>query len=115
MIFKYLKNWKNLFHAGGNLNTLVCLGIHNFSSYNIRHANINATETFGIGQGFEKLSGKSGQIISRWDSTASDLFFSGMWTSNGNTLYTYTIILADFMWHCDQVFVIVDGAMVSHW
>ena len=65
---------KKAFHAGGN--TLASLGIHNFTSYNIRNANTDASGTFIIGQDFEKFSGKSRQIISGLDSTASDLFFS---------------------------------------
>ena len=63
------------FYAGGN--TLASLGIHNFTSYNIRNANTDTTGTFCIGQDFEQFSGKSGQIISGLDTTASDLFFLG--------------------------------------
>ena len=101
---------KNAFHAGGN--TLASLGIHNITSYNIRNANTDTTGTFCIGQDFEQLSGKSGQIISGLDTTSSDLFFSGTWSSVANADAT---ILADFYAHFDQVLVIVDGAMISHW
>ena len=68
--------------------------------------------TFVIGQDLEQFSGKSGQIISGLDTTASDLFFSGTWTSVANAAAT---ILADFYAHFDQVLVIVDGQMVGRW
>jgi hypothetical protein len=101
---------KKSMHCGGN--ALVSMGIHNFTSYNIRSANTDTTGTFVIGQDFEQFSGKSGQIISGLDSTGSDLFFSGTWTNN---TYTDANILADFYGHFDQVLVIVDGSMVGHW
>ena len=47
---------KKAFHAGGN--TLASLGIHNFTSYNIRNANSDTTGTFVIGQDLEQSSGK---------------------------------------------------------
>ena len=101
---------KKAFHAGGN--TLASLGIHNVTSYNIRNANTDASGTFCIAGDMEQFSGKSGQIISGIDTTGSDLFFSGTWTSNANTDAN---ILADFYAHFDQVLVIVDGQMVGHW
>ena len=61
-------------------NTLASLGVHNFTCYNIR--NTNGTSI--IVQDFEKFSGKSGQIISGLDSTASDLFLSVTWSSITN-------------------------------
>ena len=101
---------KKTFHTDSN--TLASLGIHNFTSYDIRNANTDTTGTFVIGQDLEQCSGKSGQIISGLDTTTSDLFFSATWSSTTNADST---ILADFYAHFDQVLVIVDGQMVGHW
>ena len=76
------------------------MGVHNFTSYNIRNANTDTTGTFIIAQVFDQFLGKSGQIISGLDSTGSDLFFSDTWQSNANTDAN---ILADFYGHFDQV------------
>ena len=65
-----------------------------------------------IHQDFEKFSGKSGQIISGMDTTSSDLFFSGTWSSLTNVDAT---ILTDFFAHYDQVLVIVDGQITGHY
>ena len=73
---------------------------------------LKQVEFFVIGQNFEQFSGKSGQIISGLDTTSSDLFFSGTWSSITNADAT---ILADFMCHFDQVLVIIDGQMIGHW
>ena len=91
--------------------TLASMVDHNFTKYNVMTCN-DASGSFVIGQDLEKFCGKSGQIISGLDSTGSDLFFSGTWTSN---TYTDANILADFYGHFDQVLVIVDGSMVGHW
>ena len=101
---------KKAFNSGGN--TLASLGIHNVTSYNIQNNNTDTTGTFVIGQDLENFSGQSGQIISGLDTTASDLFFSGTWSSIANADAT---ILADFYAHFDQVLVIVDGQIVCHW
>ena len=57
--------------------TLACMGIHNFTKYNVITCN-DAYASGGsvIGQDLETNNGKSGQIISGLDTTASDLFFS---------------------------------------
>ena len=101
---------KRSFQASGN--TLASLGIHNFTSYNIRNANSDTTGTFVIGQDLEQFSGKSGQIISGLNTTGSDLFFSGTWSSIANADAT---ILADFYAHFDQILMIEDGQMIGHW
>ena len=101
---------KKAFHAGGN--TLASLGIHNFTSYNIRNANSDTTGTYVIGQDLEQFSGKSGQIISGLNTTGSDLFFGGTWSSITNADAT---ILADFYAHFDQILTIEDGQMIGHW
>ena len=88
------------------------MGIHNFTSYNIRNANTDTTGTLCVVRDFEKFSGKCGQITSGLDSTSSNLFFSGNWNSITNTDAT---ILADFMCHFDQVLVIIDGQCIGHW
>ena len=103
---------KKAFHAGRNTFKLVSLGIHNVTSYNIRNANTDASGTFVIGADLEQYSGKSSQIISGLNTTSSDLFFSGTWSSIANADAT---ILADFNAHFDQVLVIVDGQMIGHW
>ena len=100
---------KKAFHAGGN--TLASLGIHNFTKYNVMTCT-DASGSFVISQDFEKYSGKSSQIISGLDTTGSDLFFSGTWTSTTNQDAN---ILCDFYAHLDMVLVIVDGQMVAHW
>ena len=87
--------------------------MHNIvTSYNIWNDNTDASGTFVIGADLEQYSGKSGQIISGLDTTSSDLFFSGTWSSIANTDAT---ILADFYAHFDQALVIVDGQMIGHW
>ena len=72
----------------------------------------DASGSFVIGQDLKKFSGKSGQIISGFDTTGSDLFFSGTWSS---TTYQDAQILCDFYAHLDMVLVVVDGQMVAHW
>ena len=58
---------------GGN--TLASSGVHNFTSYDIRNANTDASGTFVFRQAIEKFCGKSRQILSGLDSLASDLLF----------------------------------------
>ena len=86
---------KKAFHAGGN--TLASLGIHNITSYNTRNANTNTTSTFVIGQDLEQF----GQIIAGLNTSASDLFFSGTWSSVANSddtiLSIYVHILIKFL------------------
>ena len=103
---------KKSFHSGGNC--LASLGCHNVTSYN-KYVSNDATGTFQIGLDLEQFSGKSGQIISGLDTTSSDLFFSGTWSTvvtDGTT--NNTSILADFYAHYDSDLVIVDGQMVVH-
>ena len=66
------------------------------------------SEAEGIFQG----SGKSGQITSGLDTTGSDLFFGGTWSSTANQDAQN---LVDFYAHLGMVLVIVDGQMVAHW
>ena len=104
---------KKAFHSGGN--SLASLGCHNFTSYN-KYVSNDSTGTYQIGLDLEQFSGKSGQIISGLDTTSSDLFFSGTWSTvvtDGST--NNTSILADFYAHYDSVLVIVDGQMVVHY
>jgi len=93
---------KKSFHSGGNC--LASLGCHNVTSYN-KYVSNDATGTFQIGLDLEQFSGKSGQIISGLDTTASDLFFSGTWSTVVNDGSTNnTSILADFYSHYNSVF-----------
>ena len=121
--FEVFEELKKSFHQGGG--ALGTLGIHNIDSFNQYYnvsttvnGNQNATTAVGsfiIGQDLEQFSGKSGQIISGVDTTSSDIYFSGTWTSTTNAEVAANLIAATFFGHYDIMLSITDGQMVSHY